>query len=88
MGVFFGICQFPIDICQFKFDRHYSMKNSKEDKVRREKEPVTEPDENEKQLRRLEIQKDVLQRIIDPLKKEIEEETLKDANVKSCRRKS
>ncbi|MFZ4523590.1 MAG: hypothetical protein ACOYNC_17945 [Bacteroidales bacterium] len=64
------------------------MKNSKEDKVRREKEPVTEPDENEKQLRRLEIQKDVLQRIIDPLKKEIEEETLKDANVKSCRRKS
>lgn len=64
------------------------MKNSKEDKIRRGKDPEVEADENEKQLRRLEIQKEVLQRIIDPLKKEIKEEILLETKPKSGRRKS
>ncbi len=88
MGVFFGIGQIPIDICQFNHIRLQGMKNSKEDKVRRAKKPETEPDDNEKHLRRLEIQKDVLMRIIDPFIKEIQEEKGQEPKVKSGKRKS
>ncbi|MFZ4523796.1 MAG: hypothetical protein ACOYNC_18985 [Bacteroidales bacterium] len=40
--------------------------------------PVIDPDENEKYLKKLEIQKAVIQKIMDPINKQILEEKLKE----------
>jgi hypothetical protein len=63
-----------------------SMKNKKEGNSPKAKTSIIDPEANEKRKRRLEVQKDVLRKIIDPLKKEIQEEELKEAVIKLKRK--
>jgi hypothetical protein len=62
------------------------MKNLREEKDPRVKTPSTDPDANEKYMKRLEIQKDVLRKIMDPITEQIREEKLKEAKIKAKRK--
>lgn len=62
------------------------MKNANEGKSPRETTPANDPDANEKRKRRLDIQKNVLRKILSPLAEQIQEDNMKEAEIKSKRK--
>ncbi|MFZ4464697.1 MAG: hypothetical protein ACOYN5_12680 [Bacteroidales bacterium] len=61
------------------------MKKPGEDKPPKAKTPGIALEENKKRLRRLEIQKDILKKIMDPLTEQIQEDYVKEAALRSER---
>jgi hypothetical protein len=62
------------------------MKKAREEKDSRAKTSSTAPDANEKYMKRLEIQKDVLRKIMDPITEQIKEDKIKEAKIKVRRK--
>ncbi len=66
-----------------KYDKPNNMKNSNEGKASRTEAQKVDPEVDEKRKRRLEIQKDVLKKIMSPIAEQLEEQKLKEAAHKS-----